>query len=284
MCLWWIVLGLDRTVKVSVCVVLDVVVVASSIDKTEQLLWPCGCVVDSSIYKRLCGCGFARGIPLSVLGIVGAILFVLYNFITHYCYTSHYSKDRLLQEDIAATVQGIPVDGLQTDGSFILRGIPMASQPQPVQHFPCQPQEQQWSADLCDCCSNPACCYATFCGPCFWGENMEKLDGSGCIPYCALISVAQAIHPCFSAAIGGHKRSTIRRLFGIPTSCLPDECGAVEDVCCHLPLLQCCATIQENHLLNAAGATRANPATAAVYPVHQVVMAQPVNVVMVPQK
>jgi hypothetical protein len=113
---------------------------------------------------------------------------------------------------------------------------------------------------------------------------MEKLDGSGCIPYCALISVAQAIHPCFSAAIGGHKRSTIRRLFGIPTSCLPDECGAVEDVCCHLPLLQCCATIQENHLLNAAGATRANPATAAVYPVHQVVMAQPVNVVMVPQK
>lgn len=90
--------------------------------------------------------------------------------------------------------------------------------------------------------------------------------------------------PMFSAAIGGHKRSTIRRLFGIPTSCLPDECGAIEDVCCHLPLLQCCATIQENHLLKAAGATRASPATAAVYPVHQVVIAQPVNVVIVPQK
>merc|ERR1719162_248075 len=218
-------------------------------------------------------------------------------------------KERLLavEEGELVPMEGIPVVVSDEMKSSILVGIPVDSQPQsfPVEFYPelwqrCrdlsppypQQPQQEWNAHLCDCanncCTDSACCYGTWCTPCMWGESMAKFDGSDCYSCCALMFCAQMLHkvlPCVQAVLGGHKRTEIRKLFGIRTCCFSESCGALEDIMCHLPCCHCCATIQEFHMLNATGATAQQPATMLAYgPVvmqPDVVMVQPGGVMLV---
>lgn len=192
------------------------------------------------------------------------------------------SYEKLNEEEmVAMAMEGIPVE--EHFDEMIVQGVPVTAQPSQIMATSFDPVQQQWTSNFCDCCSNPACCYGSFCQPCLWGENMAMLEGSDCGSCCAAMFLAKVIEravPCSVALLGGHKRTLMRKLFGISTSCLPEECGAFEDFCCHCPFCHCCATLQENHLLKASGATPESPVTfmaamQAIQIAQPVVMVQP---------
>ncbi|UJR13722.1 hypothetical protein I4U23_000733 [Adineta vaga] len=98
-----------------------------------------------------------------------------------------------------------------------------------------------WNSGLFDCFSDGSICfYGWCCTPCLYGENAQKIDGSGCFMHKS-------------------KRQTLRNKYGLPEDC--NDCVATT-------FCAACAVCQEARELKFRSAPYGGPGPVTVQP-HQ---------------
>jgi len=102
---------------------------------------------------------------------------------------------------------------------------------------PTREAPQPWRSGFCSCMDDPASCCMAFCFPCvLYGQNAEKIDGSGCFCNCCLYACCMACYGCQCLVHAG-KRTGLRIKYNLR----PDPC----DDCCVAWCCSCCALSQE---------------------------------------
>ena len=101
---------------------------------------------------------------------------------------------------------------------------------------PVREPPQPWRSNLCSCMDDPASCCMAWCFPCvLFGQNAEKIDGSGCFCNCCLYAVCMW-YGCQCLVHAG-KRTALRMKYNLR----PQPCDDCLMACC----CPCCALSQE---------------------------------------
>ena len=126
----------------------------------------------------------------------------------------------------------------------------MQAYPQPMSPMvmmtvasPVRQEPQPWRAPFCSCMDDPASCCMAWCFPCvLFGQNAQKIDGSGCFCNCCLYACCMACYGCQCLVHAG-KKTGLRIKYNLrPEPC--DDCLVAW--CC-----PCCALSQEARELQA---------------------------------
>lgn len=83
------------------------------------------------------------------------------------------------------------------------------------------PNSGQWSTGMCGCFEDCGiCCYGFFLLPCLYGQNVERLDKTGCCGSCCLYACCAT----WACAFAGSTRGRLRYKYGLPEDPCSDCC------------------------------------------------------------